>query len=73
MICKSISFIKFQTGHGDLNIQIPQVFPDLILINPSSPHPVPHEFFIFQNSSLAPTNKASRFTVELQVCKIPLL
>jgi hypothetical protein len=24
-----------QTGHGALNIQIPHVFPDLILINPS--------------------------------------
>ena len=36
-------------------LQIPQVFPDLTLMNPFSPHEAPHEFLTHQFPSLTPT------------------
>jgi len=49
--------IDQRLGH-EAALQRPQVFPPLSLMNPFSPHEVPHEFLTCQTFELSyPTNK----------------
>ena len=53
---------------------IPQVFPGDSVMNPFSPHVVPHEFLTIQESSvLYPTNRTAWFNPLAQFEKTPLL
>jgi len=52
----------------------PHVFPGDSLINPASPHPVPHEFLIFHEpSAAAPTKRTAWLIPDPQLPKTPPL
>lgn len=52
-------------------LQIPQVFPLASLMNPDSPHPLPHEFLIFQYWSVTPTKRTPWLSLVAQLLKTP--
>ena len=55
----------------EATLQIPQVFPRASLINPLSPHVVPHEFLTFHDSAVTPTKRTPWFNLVAQLLNTP--
>ena len=71
-LCK-INNIYYQLANPAYEM-IPQVFPGDRVMNPFSPHDVPHEFLTIQESSaLYPTNRTAWFKFLSHFEKTPLL